>query len=139
MISIWLLIYCLIFAGGALFVFELIWYVLERQLNLLDKVPKDILEDSGMGYFFSKFIMQFAFMVALPSVLYSWVYVLIPFYGIRAGIAIALFLFMLGIVPYSIALLMRVKLPMAYTLFQMTGYLLKLILVYGIIGYIYVL
>lgn len=139
MISVALLLTCLLWGGIALFVVELLWYLLEKKLSLTAKLPTDMVEPMGSGYFVSRFVSQFAFLVALPSVVYSWAYVLIPFYGLRAGIVLALYLFIMGIVPYSTASLMRIKIPLAYTLFHMAGYLIKLVLIYGIIAYIYVL
>lgn len=139
MISVKLLLTCLLWGGIALFVIELLWYHLEKRLNLTAKLPADLVEPMGSGYFVSRFVSQFAFLVALPSVVYSWAYVLIPFYGLRAGIVLALYLFIMGIVPYSTASLMRIKIPLAYTLFHLAGYVIKLVLIYGIIAYIYVL
>lgn len=139
MIRLNLLITSLIWAGGALFIFELIWYQLEKKLDLLHKIPAELLEETGVGYFISKFIMQFAFIVIVPTAAYSWFYVMLPFYGIRSGMAVALVLFILGIMPFTVSILMRVKLPVSYILFQLAGYLLKLLLIYGIIGYLYIL
>lgn len=139
MISLDLMITSLLWAGGALFIFELIWYLLETRLDLLHKIPAGLLEETGVGYFISKFIMQFAFLVVVPTAAYSWFYVMLPFYGIRAGMAVGLILFILGIMPFTVAILMRVKLPVSYILFQLAGYLLKLLLIYGIIGYLYIL
>lgn len=139
MISVKLLMTCLLWGGIALFVVELPWYWLEKKLNLTAKLPPDMVEPMGAGYFASRFVSQFAFLVALPSVVYSWAYVLIPFYGVRAGIILALYLFVMGIVPASSAVMMRIKIPLAYTLFQLAGYLIKLVLIYGVIAYIYVL
>jgi hypothetical protein len=139
MISVKLLLTCLLWGGIALLVVELLWYLLEKKLNLTAKLPAEMVEPMGSGYFVSRFVSQFAFLVALPSVVYGWAYVLIPFYGLRAGIVLALYLFIMGIVPYSTVSLMRIKIPLAYTLFHLAGYLMKLVLIYGIIAYIYVL
>lgn len=139
MISFKLLLACLFWGGLALLIFEIIWYQLERKLTLLKRLPPELVEETGLGYFISKFIMQFSFLVAVPGAVYSWFYVLLPFYGARAGMAVAMALFLLGILPFTIAVLLRVKLPLSYVLFQLAGYLLKLLLVYGIIGYLYIL
>lgn len=139
MISLPLLGACLLWGGVALFVFDLIWYFLEKKLDLTAKLPPELMEPYGPGYFISKYMTGFAFLVALPSVLYSWAYVLVPFYGLRAGIVLALYLFVLGIIPYSVILLMRIKIPLAYTLFQLAGYLMRLLVIYGIIASLYVL
>jgi len=139
MINQRLLLAALLWAGLALFVFELIWYQIERRLKLLKDMPSQVLEDTGVGFFISRFIMQLAFLVVVPTVAYSWFYVLVPFYGVRAGVAMALFIFILGIVPFAVIVLMRIKLPLSFMLFQMAGYLLKIIIVYGIIAYLYIL
>ncbi|MFH1699341.1 MAG: hypothetical protein ABIE07_02040 [Candidatus Zixiibacteriota bacterium] len=134
-----LLLYALLCAGSSLLIVDYIWYLLEKKLALLNKLPKEILEDVSIGYFFSKYIMQLLFLVAVPSAIYSLFYLTLPFYGARAGIAVAFILFVLGIVPFTISLIMRVKLPLSYVLFQLSGFLIKLVLVYGIIGYFYIL
>lgn len=139
MISFSLLVACLVWGGLALLIFEIIWYQLEKRLALLKRLPPELIEETGLGYFISKFIMQYSFLVAVPGAVYSWFYVLLPFYGARAGMAVALVLFLLGILPFTIAILLRIKLPLSYILFQLAGYLLKLILIYGVIGYLYIL
>ncbi len=139
MISFQLLLTTLFWAGLALLLFEIVWYKLETKLSLLKNMPAELLEETGLGYFISKYIMQLAFLVAVPSVAYSWFYVLIPFYGVRAGVGMAVFIFVLGLVPFSVSVLMRIKLPLAFVLFQMAGHLIRTIIVYGIIAYIYIL
>jgi hypothetical protein len=139
MISFRLLLACLLWGGAALLVIEIIFYLIEKKLALLKNLPKEILEETGAGFFVSRYIMQLAFLVVVPTVVYSWFYVLIPFYGVRAGVALAVFIFILGIVPYTASMLTRVKLPLAYMLFQLAGYLIKIIIVYGIIAYLYIL
>ena len=139
MINQRLLLTALLWAGSALFVFELIWYQIERRLKLLKDMPSQVLEDTGVGFFISRFIMQLAFLVVVPTVAYSWFYVLVPFYGVRAGVAMAIFIFVLGVVPFAVTVLMRIKLPLSFMLFQMAGYLLKIIIVYGIVAYLYIL
>ncbi|MDD4052890.1 MAG: hypothetical protein PHR28_13470 [candidate division Zixibacteria bacterium] len=139
MISIKLFLACLVAGGAALFAIESIWYILEKKLDLTAKLPAEMVEAMGSGYFLSRLVSQFAFLVALPAVIYSWAYVLIPFYGVRAGMVLALYLFIMGIIPFSSVFLMRIKLPLAYTLFQLAGYLVKLIVIYGIIAYLYIL
>ena len=98
MISFQLLLTTLFWAGLALLLFEIVWYKLETKLSLLKNMPAELLEETGLGYFISKYIMQLAFLVAVPSVAYSWFYVLIPFYGVRAGVGMAVFIFV-GCLP----------------------------------------
>lgn len=139
MISLRLLLACFLWGGLALLFFELIWYWVEKKTNLLSRLPASLMEETGIIFFLSRFVMQFGFLVALPTIVYGQLYTLVPFYGTRAGIGMALFLYTLGIVPFAITLLARIKLPLAYVLFQLAGYLIKLTLIYGIIAYLYVL
>lgn len=139
MISLRLLLACLFWAGLALLIFELIWYFLEKKLKLLAKLPAEFKEATGSGYFFSRFMLNLAFLVVLPSVVYSWFYVLVPFYGTRAGVALAMLVFTLGVIPFSGTVMLRIRVPLSFMLFQLAGHLLKLLLVYGIIAYLYVL
>jgi len=139
MISLRLLLACFLWGGLALLFFELIWYWAEKKANLLSKLPPSLMEETGIIFFLSRFMMQFAFLVALPTIVYGQLYTLVPFYGVRAGIGMVLFLYVLGVVPFVITLFARIKLPLAYILFQLAGYLVKLTLIYSIIAYLYVL
>jgi len=139
MISFPLLVASLFWAGTALLVIELVLYYIEKKIFRLQQLPGELLEETGIGYFISRYIMQLAFLVAVPTVAYSWFYVLVPFYGVRAGVGMAIFIFVLGLIPFSVSVLMRIKLPLAFVLFHMAGHLLKMIIVYGIIAYLYIL
>jgi len=139
MINMNLVLTSLFWCGLALLVFELIWFGLERSLDLLKKLPSELVEKASWGYFFSRYILQLSFLVLIPTAIYSLFYMLLPFYGTRAGVATALALFVLGIIPFALSIFLRMKLPLSYILFQMAGFLLKLLLIFGIIGYLYVL
>ncbi len=139
MISLPQMLYTLLWAGLALLIFESLWYVLENRLNLLGKLPAELIEPPNLSLLISRYIMQFAFLVVAPTIIYGWVYILLPFYGVRAGIASALILFVMGAVPFSVMIMSRIKLPLSFILFQLAGHLLRLILVFGIISYIYIL
>ena len=139
MISLNLVLACLIWGGAALVVFEVFWYYLEKRLNLLKHLPAELREASNVGALVSRIVIQMAFMVAMPAIGYAWFYILVPFYGTRAGVGMAIFLFMLGIIPFVMSLLMRIRLPIAFMLFQLAGHLLKMIIIFGIIAYLYVL
>lgn len=139
MISLPQMLYTLLWAGVALLIYEYIWYLLENRLNLLGKLPPDLIEKPNLSLFVSRYIMQFAFLIVAPTIIYGWFYILLPFYGLRAGVASAIFLFVLGAVPFSVVIMSRIKLPLSFILFQLAGQLLRLILVFGIISYIYIL
>lgn len=137
MISIQFILYCFLAAGLYLLVVSIILDWMERGLRLRAYMPQQLLERTGIGAVFSNFIMEALFYVAIPTLVYSFFYYLIPFSGLRAGMAGTLFAFVLGTAPTIMGLSMRVKLPLPYVLFMMLSVLLKLGGCMLIIAYLY--
>ena len=81
--------------------------------------------------------MEFLFFVAIPSMSYSFFYLVFPLSGLRAALAIAVLAFTFGAVPLVMAISVRLKLPMVYLLYNLLGYLLKISGTVIIIAYIY--
>jgi hypothetical protein len=98
-----------------------------------------MVEKITVGWWILLLLMEFLFYVTIPTVSYSFFYLVVPFSGIRAGLAATLFAFVLGAVPIAMGLSVRVKLPMPYLMFMLLGYLLKLGGALAIIGYLYTL
>ncbi|MBN2227196.1 MAG: hypothetical protein JW763_07505 [candidate division Zixibacteria bacterium] len=138
-ISFKLLTYCLITGGVYIIFVDLVWNRLEKRIPMFDGFPRDLLESKGVSWYVSSFMVEFVFFVLMPAVLYGWFYTVIPFYGIRGGIATGLYLFLFGMVPLAILLLFRVRLPGVYILYQLTGMMIRLIGAMAIIGYLYAL
>jgi hypothetical protein len=139
MISTTQMAYCLMAGGVYLLVLSVILEFLTRRLKLLSGVPAAILEESGGGWLVMFFIMEFLFFVAIPTITYSFFYLIVPFSGIKAGLAATLFAFTLGAVPVMMGISVRLRLPMHYLLFVLLGYLLKLGGSMAVIGYLYTL
>ncbi|RKX24922.1 MAG: hypothetical protein DRP47_10650 [Candidatus Zixiibacteriota bacterium] len=139
MISYSLMAWCLTIAGGYLLLLSLLWQWLERLLNITRGIPENLLESMGLGWFVVNFLTELLFFVAIPTLAYSFFYVVLPFDGIRGALAVALLVFILGAVPTIMGLTMRLKLSMPYLLFYLMGFLLKLAGSLFIIGYIYIL
>ncbi|MBU8932508.1 MAG: hypothetical protein KOO62_00735 [candidate division Zixibacteria bacterium] len=139
MISYPLMAWCFGVAGAYLLVLSVLWHWLENILNITRGVPDDLLEPTGPGLYVVNFLTEFAFFVAVPTMAYSFLYVVLPFDGIRAAVAVALLVFTLGAVPTLMGLTVRLKLSMPYLLFFLFGYFLKLAGSLIIIGYIYLL
>lgn len=137
MISIDLLLYCVVAAGIYLLAISLILDRIERKLSLSAGIPGELVEKSGFTVTFMNFLMEAIFYIAIPTVGYSFFYVILPLSGIRAGLAGALFAFVLGAAPIVMRLSVRVKLPMPYLLFLLFSQLLKLAGTLAIIGYLY--
>ena len=139
MISFELILYCVLVAGAYLLGLSLLLDWFERKLKLSSGLPEDMVEATGVAWTFANFTMELLFYVAIPTIVYSFFYYLLPFYGVRAGVASALFAFGLGAVPALIGLAVRVKLPMPYLMYLLFSILLKLIGCLAIIGYLYTL
>ena len=139
MISFELMAYCVLVAGAYLLSVSFLLDWLERRLKLSSGLPEEIVEATGVTWTLANFTMELLFYVAIPTIVYSFFYYLLPFYGVRAGLASALFAFGLGAVPALIGLAVRVKLPMPYLMYLLFSILLKLIGCLAIIGYLYTL
>jgi hypothetical protein len=87
--------------------------------------------------FMSPFLINFAFLVMLPSVVYAALYPVLPFTGYRSGFFIALFVFGVGVLPAHIRNYNQYKLPNVMASFDLFWNLLTLLVVIGSITYMY--
>ena len=137
MISTKLLLYCLVAGSVYLLVMNLLLEMVSKKLNVFRGMPAELIESTGGFWFLLNFSMELLLFVAIPTIAYSYFYILLPLSGIRTGIAGALFAFTLGAVPALVSLLVRTRLPMLLFVFLLFGILLKLGGVMIIIGYLY--
>ncbi len=129
--------YCLVCGGAYLLLVDLIWNRLESFIPTFKNFPNELVEQKNFGWFLSSLIIEFIFFVLMPAVIYDRFYTVLPFSGIRGGISIGLFLFLFGMVPLSILILFRIKIPAVYMLYKMTGMLIRIVGTLAIIGYLY--
>ena len=139
MINKTLLIYALVSAGGYLLLVSLLLEFISKKFALDKALPVELKEETGTGWFVLNFVMELLFYVAVPTIGYSFLYLILPFEGIRAGIAAALFALIIGAVPITMGLSVRVKLPLPFLTFFLLGYFIKLAGSLVIIGYLYTL
>jgi len=125
MISFSLLLYCAVAAGGYLLAVSAILELVERRLKLTTGLPEGIVEPFGFAAMLTNFVLEAMFFVVVPTLVYSFFFYLIPFTGVRAGMAAAVFAFALGVIPAVLGLTLRVKLPAAYVLFVTFSLLVK--------------
>ncbi len=137
MISRELLIWCLGCGSAYLLALSLLLDMAEKKLRLTEGIPAELQESAGIAFFVMNFVMEALFYVAIPSTVYAFFYQLLPVSGLRAGLAGALFAFVLGAAPLGMRLSVRLRLPMPYVLFLLVSHLLKLGGALGIIGYLY--
>lgn len=139
MVSFELLMYCAVIGGIYLLVISLLFDFLERRLKLTAGIPKEMLEEEGCLWSAMNFFMEVLFYVIIPSVAYSFFYLILPLSGAKAGLGSALFAFILGAAPVGMRLSVRVKLPMSYILFVMLSHIVKLGGSLAIIAHLYTL
>jgi hypothetical protein len=139
MVSFKLLAYGVLAAGGYLLTISLLLDLIERKLKLSAALPKELVEATGLSFTFANFLMELLFYAAIPTIVYGFFYYLLPFYGVRAGLASGLFAFAIGAAPAIMGLAVRVKLPMPYLMFLLFSILLKLLGCLAVIGYLYTL
>ena len=137
MISTELVVYCLVLGGLTLIVLTVLFELLGRYLRVARDMPKGLMEPTSPGWHFMNFVMEFLFLVAVPTFVYSMFVVILPLSGIRPGLAAAVLAFTLGAVPTVLALSVRIKLSMVYLLYILFGVLIKLAAVLATIGYLY--
>ncbi len=137
MISLDLLLYSLVMAGVYLLVISLVLDFVERRMKLTSTLPSHLVESGGVGWTLFNFAMEALFYVVIPTFIYSFFYVVIPFTGVKAGLSAAVFAFVVGATPVVMGLSVRVKLPTAYLMWMLLSVLVKLGGCLGIIGYLY--
>ena len=137
MFSFELIIYCILAAGAYLLVISFVLDFLERKLKLSSDIPEQLVETPAVSWTLINFVMESLFFVVIPTLAYSYFYFVIPFIGIRAGLAAALYAFTIGVAPAVMGLSVRIKLPMPYLLYFMLSMLLKISGCLAVIGYLY--
>jgi hypothetical protein len=136
-ISFELMAYCLIAGAVYLAAVNILWSALERFIPTLGNFPKNLVEPKNVTWAVSNFVIEFIFFVLMPSFIYGRFYALMPFSGVRGGVAVGLFLFLFGMIPFSILMLFRIKIPVVYVLYQLLGLAIKITGALAIIGYLY--
>lgn len=139
MVSFELLLYCAGIGGIYLLAITLLFDFVERRLKLTAGIPKEMLEEEGCVWSVMNFFMELLFYVIIPSVAYSFFYLVLPLSGAKAGLASALFAFILGAAPVGMRLSVRIKMPMAYILFILLSHIVKLGGSLAIIAHLYTL
>ncbi len=138
-ISFELLIYCLIVGGAYLLAASVVLDLIERKLRLAEGIPKEIVEAQGLVWTLMNFFMESLFYVIIPSIAYSFFYLILPLSGVKAGLASALFAFVLGAAPLGMRLSVRLKLPMPFVLYLLLSHIVKLGGTLAIIAWLYTL
>ncbi len=132
-----MLLWCIIVGGIYLLVIDLLWNAFERVVPVFKNFPKELVDAKGVVWFVSNYIVEFIFFVLMPAVIYGWFFAVIPFSGIRGGLAFALLLIVFGMIPFAILISFRIRLPVLFILYQILGMVIKIFGTLAIIGYLY--
>lgn len=137
MISYELIAWCLGCAAVYLLVVSAVFEWIGRSLNLAKGLPESMVEKADLPGFIVNFMMETLFYVAVPTIAYTFFYMIIPMSGPKAGMAITLIAFTLGAIPIMMVLSVRIKVPMPMILYLVFTQLVKLGGCLIIIGYLY--
>jgi hypothetical protein len=84
-----------------------------------------------------RLLINVLFFSLTPGMLYAWFYPLVPFSGFRAGLFLAVILFLLGIAPTFAVYRLAIEERTTATLGHLVWLLLKYLVVYGLLAAIY--
>ncbi len=110
-----------------------------RALKVSETVPAVVIKPARTHPvdIFELILQSILWEVILPGFIYSLIFSFIPFSGIKAGLFVALLVFMLGSFPDMLWLATSVKLSLTFWLHQLLWRLLKLFLIFGTFGYFF--
>lgn len=124
-----LILAALVSCAFYLSVIQIALNALERKLihkGLWNGEIKDLAESPPRVISITQLIIDIAFYAATPLMVYGVLYLLIPFEGARAGIAIALGCVAVGSTPLLMTISLRAKFPVPALFFLALSQLLKL-------------
>ncbi len=139
MVSYELVAYCLVGAGVYLLLVSAFFEWIGKKLPLTRGIPEDMVEKTDLAGFVVNFLMEMLFYVAIPTIAYTFFYLIIPMSGPKAGMAVTLIAFTLGAIPIMMVLTVRIKMPLPFVLYLVLSQLIKLGGSLIVIGYLYAL
>ncbi len=140
MLSLPLVAWCVGAGSAYLLISQLVLDWVERVLirhGLYGNYSVNNIELPTVGRSISEFFTQVGVFVLLPTMIFSFLYTMIPFEGPRAGVVIAIGATVIGAAPALISANLRLKLPTPALVFVTIGQFVKLAGILGIIGYLF--
>lgn len=98
-----------------------------------------LLNEPGMqaSTFTDRSLINILFFVMIPGMIYAWFYPVVPFSGYRAGLFMAICLYLLAAVPTIAAYRLQMPVQTGAVMGHLFWLLLKYILVYGALTFVY--
>jgi hypothetical protein len=122
-----------LYGAVPLVIVSLLQVIIERALRLHTQIPEEIRTGRGAEIYLLQFISDFFFFVILPTLIYYWVYPIMPFSDYKSGVAVGIAAYILGSLPYATSLGLRLKLPTPLIVSTLFFNLLKLTAALGVI------
>ncbi len=123
-------------AGIGVALVLVIQLALEKVLRFSSIIPEPIREERGKMWLIFVFVIEIIMYAIAPTIFYFWIYTLLPFFSYRAGIAVALFLYIFGTLPFAIGVATRIKMPGGVLTFSFFFNLLKLTVGWGTVTFL---
>ena len=128
-----ILIYTFLLAAIPLVVVTILQIVFEKTARIMKHIPEAQKEERGFSLYLLQFLCDLFFFVIIPSIIYYWVYPVMPFSGFKTGVAIGIGAYILGSLPYATSLSLRIKVPSVMIVSTLFFNLLKLSCSIGVI------
>ncbi|NIP44151.1 MAG: hypothetical protein GWO41_05780 [candidate division Zixibacteria bacterium] len=116
-----------------LVIVSVIQAIIESSLKLHQQIPEESRAARGFELYLLQFVSDLFFFVILPTLVYYWVYPIMPFSGYKSGVAVGIAAYALGSLPYATSLGLRLKLPTPLIVSTLFFNLLKLTAALGVI------
>lgn len=120
-------------AAGVVIVIILIQLLFEKLFKFNSLIPESLREERGKTWVLFLIAIEILLYAVAPTVFYYWIFALLPFFSFRAGVALAMFLYFFGILPFALGLALRMKIPGGVLTFSFFFTLLKLTACWGVI------
>ena len=127
-----LLLITIAIAAVALLLLGGVRYFFEKQIIRRLGIEKEVEMN-----FVPTLMIDFVFVLLIPAILYAALYPILPFSSFRAGLFMALFIFLAGSLPITMRTFNQFKLPASLLAFNIFWNLLTLLVVIGLITHFY--
>ncbi len=123
-------------ASAVLIAIILLQLLCEKIFRFYSLIPEGLRESRGPVWLMFLILIEILLYAIAPTVFFFWIYALLPFFSYRAGVAVGLFLYLFGVLPFAMGLTLRMKMPGGVLTFTFFFTLLKLTACWATITYL---
>jgi len=122
-------------ASGVLCIILAIQFSLEKTFGFYSLIPDALREERTKYWMLLVFVVEIVLYAIGPTAFYFWIYDVLPFFSYRAGISVAILLYLFGTLPFAVGLALRMKLPAGILAFSFFFNFVKLATCWGTVTY----